>query len=103
VVARMMQLSTAEAEFYSVLRAAVLQGSGAIRADIRPVMVQVLEGGTSRSRAEVMGATDPKKPPRARFVPILRPASTRTSFMTPTHQRRRRAKSYFREIELPYA
>jgi nucleoside-diphosphate kinase len=63
VAARMMQLSTAEAEgFYSVHRERPFFKDLVRFMTSGPVMVQVLEGeGAIAKNREVMGATDPKK------------------------------------------
>jgi nucleoside-diphosphate kinase len=63
VAARMMQLSTAEAEgFYAVHRERPFFKDLVRFMTSGPVMVQVLEGeGAIAKNREVMGATDPKK------------------------------------------
>jgi nucleoside-diphosphate kinase len=63
VAARMMQLSTAEAEgFYAVHRERSFFKDLVRFMTSGPVMVQVLEGeGAIAKNREVMGATDPKK------------------------------------------
>jgi nucleoside-diphosphate kinase len=63
VAARMMQLSTAQAEgFYSVHRERPFFKDLVRFMTSGPVMVQVLEGeGAIAKNREVMGATDPKK------------------------------------------
>jgi nucleoside-diphosphate kinase len=63
VAARMMQLSTAEAEgFYAVHRERPFFKALVRFMTSGPVMVQVLEGeGAIAKNREVMGATDPKK------------------------------------------
>jgi nucleoside-diphosphate kinase len=63
VAARMMQLSTAEAEgFYAVHRERPFFKDLVRFMSSGPVMVQVLEGeGAIAKNRDVMGATDPKK------------------------------------------
>ena len=63
IAARMMQLSTAQAEgFYAVHRERPFFGDLVMFMTSGPVMIQVLEGEDAiQKNRELMGATDPKK------------------------------------------
>ena len=62
IASRMMHLSRREAEGFYGRPASVLSSRPGRVHDLRPVMVQVLEGRERyRQEPELMGATDPKK------------------------------------------
>jgi nucleoside diphosphate kinase len=95
VAARMTHLSQAEAEgFYAVHRERPFFKDLVRFMTSGPVIVQVLEGESAIARnREVMGRPIRRRRPRERFVPILRPASTRTSSMVRMLRKPRRGKS----------
>ena len=95
VAARMAWLSRAEAEgFYAVHRERPFFRDLVEFMTSGPVMIQVLEGDNAIARnRELMGATDPRRPPPAPSAPTSRNRSTPTPCTAPTRRRPRASKS----------
>jgi len=97
IASRMAHLSRGEAEaFYGVHKARPFFKDLVDFMVSGPVMIQVLEGENAiLTNRDLMGATDPKKPTRAPFAPILLTASTPMRFTVLTAPKQRRKKSSF--------